>query len=259
MMGTPNERPTVDEGAASPERLGRVVPLRVAAQPPPPLQELVEQSFRIAIGVTALASEVLAEAVARTLGREPFAEGETPGDETARPAAGSARRGAAIRVALEGSVVPAPPRRWSQRRAFFSLPGDPAFVGTAPPGGGGSGSSTPAGATTPRDEKRPRRSCSSVVAVVDAALDRSTSGSLPNASSRPVIDRLDLDRAIARLNIDDRQRDRPGPSERIDVRAIVERVPVDESFPARPRRDRRGGASGGRAPCDIRPSRTGST
>ena len=66
MMSTPNERPAVDEGAASPERLGKVVPLRVAAQPPPPLQELLEQSFRIAIGVTALASEVLAEAVART-------------------------------------------------------------------------------------------------------------------------------------------------------------------------------------------------
>ena len=55
-MGTPSERPTVDEGAASPEPLGKVVPLRVAAQPPPPLEQLVEQSFRIAIGVTALAS-----------------------------------------------------------------------------------------------------------------------------------------------------------------------------------------------------------
>ncbi len=110
-MGTPNERPTVDEGAVSPERLGKVVPLRVAAQPPPPLEQLVEQSFRIAIGVTALASEVLAEAVARTLGREPFAEGEAPRDETTRPASGVPLvTGAAIGVALEGA-------RWGVRAA----------------------------------------------------------------------------------------------------------------------------------------------
>ena len=121
----------MDEGAVSPERLGKVVPLRVAAQPPPPLEQLVEQTFRIAIGMTALASEVLAEAVARTLGREPFAEGEAPGDETARPASGVPLvAGAAIGVALEGA-------KWGARAAttmvrsaelFFSLVTSPEFV-----------------------------------------------------------------------------------------------------------------------------------
>ena len=121
----------MDEGAASPEGLGKVVPLRVAAQPPPPLEQVVEQTFRIAIGMTALASEVLAEAVARTLGREPFAEGEAPGDETARPASGVPLvAGAAIGVALEGA-------KWGARAAttmvrsaelFFSLLTSPGFV-----------------------------------------------------------------------------------------------------------------------------------
>ena len=65
--------------------------------------------------MTALASEVLAEAVARTLGREPFAEGEAPGDETARQATGVPLvAGAAIGIALEGARwALAPPPRWS--------------------------------------------------------------------------------------------------------------------------------------------------
>jgi hypothetical protein len=238
MMGTPNERPTVDEGAASAERLGKVVPLRVAAQPPPPLQELVGQSFRIAIGLTALASDVLAEAVARTLGPEPFAEGETPGDETARPATGVPLvAGAAIGVALEGA-------RWGARAAttmvrsgelLLSLLTSPAFVQEPLRRAG-----ERLGALDARwREQRPGDEDAAasflrlmVPQVVDAALDQIDLNELvaERIELDRVIDRLDLDRAIARLDIDAivSRIDLDRIVERIDVRAIVERVPVDE-------------------------------
>ncbi|HET8525454.1 MAG TPA: hypothetical protein VFM81_02325 [Actinomycetota bacterium] len=228
----------MDEGAASPERLGKVVPLRVAAQPPPPYQELVEQSFRIAIGATALTSEVLAEAVARTLGREPFVEGETPGDETSRPATGVPLvAGAAIGVALEGA-------RWGARAAttmvrsaelFFSLLTSPGFVRQPM-----RRAEERLGALDARwREQRPldEEAAASflrlmVPQVVDAVLDQIDLNELvaERIELDRVIDRLDLDRAIARLNIDAivSRIDLDRIVERIDVRAIVERVPVEE-------------------------------
>ena len=237
-MGTPSERPTVDEGAVSPERFGKVVPLRVAAQPPPPLQELVQQSFRIAIGVTALASEILAEAVARTLGREPFAEGEAPGDETTRSAAGVPLvAGAAIGVALEGA-------RWGARAAttmvrsaelFVSLLTSPGFVQEPLRQAG-----ERLGALDARwREQRPRDEDAAasflrllVPQVVDAALDQIDLNELvaERIELDQVVEGLDLDRVIARLDIDAivNRIDLDRIVERIDVRAIVERVPVDE-------------------------------
>jgi hypothetical protein len=238
MMGTQSERPTVDQGAVSPERLGKVVPLRVAAQPPPPLEQLVEQSFRIAIGVTALASEVLAEAVARTLGREPYAEGEAPRDETARPAAGVPLvAGAAIGAALEGA-------RWGARAAttmvrsaelFFSLLTSPGFVQEPLRRAG-----ERLGALDARwREQRPRDEEAAasflrlmVPQVVDAALDQIDLNELvaERIELDQVIDRLDLDRVIARLDVDAivNRIDIDRILERIDVRAIVDRVPVEE-------------------------------
>ena len=138
-MGTPNERSAVEEGAASPERLGKVVPLRVAAQPSPPLEQLVEQTFSIAIGLTALASEVLAEAVARTLGREPFAEGEAPGRRDVAPCIRRpARRGRGDRRRARGRGAGAPeppPRCIRSAELFFSLVTSPGLrPGAAPPG-----------------------------------------------------------------------------------------------------------------------------
>jgi hypothetical protein len=238
MMGTPNERPTVDEGAASLEPLGKVVPLRVAAQPPPPLEQLVEQSFRIAIGVTALASEVLAEAVARTLGREPFAEGEAPRDETTRPASGVPLvTGAAIGVALEGA-------RWGVRAAttmvrstelFFSLLTSPGFVQEPLRQAADRLGSLDARwrEQRPRDEDAAASFLRLLVPqVVDAALDQIDLNELvaERIDLDQVIDRLDLDRVIARLDIDAivSRIDLDRIVERIDVRAIVERVPVDE-------------------------------
>ncbi len=237
-MGTPNERTTVDESAASPERLGKVVPLRVAAQPPPPLEQLVEQTFRIAIGMTALASEVLAEAVARTLGREPFAEGEAPGDETARPASGVPLvAGAAIGVALEGA-------KWGARAAttmvrsaelFYSLLTSPGFVQEPLR----QASDRLGGFDARWREQRPRDEEAAasflrllVPQVVDAALDQIDLNELvgERIDLDRIIDRLDLDQVIARLDIDAivGRIDLDRILERVDFRAIAERVDVDE-------------------------------
>jgi hypothetical protein len=238
MMGTPNERPTVDQGAASPERLGKVVPLRIAAQPPPPLEQLVEQTFRIAIGMTALASEVLAEAVARTLGREPFAEGEAPGDETTRPASGVPLvAGAAIGVALEGA-------KWGARAAttmvrsaelFFSLLTSPGFVQEPLRQAGDrlGGFDARWREQRPRDEEAAGAFLRLLVPqVVDAALDQIDLNELvaTRVDLDRVIEEIDLDRVLDRLDIDAilNKVDFDRVVERIDVRALVERVPIDE-------------------------------
>ncbi len=249
-MGTPNERLAVDEGAVSPERLGKVVPLRVAAQPPPPLEQLVEQTLRIAIGVTALASEVLAEAVARTLGREPFAEGEAPGDETARPASGVPLvAGAAIGVALEGA-------KWGARAAttmvrsaelFFSLMTSPGFVQEPLRQAGDrlGGFDARWREQRPRDEEAAAAFLRLLVPqVVDAALDQIDLNELvgERIDLDRIIDRLDLDQVIARLDID-------AIVSRIDLDRIIERIDFQaivgtgagrrDRVAARPRRDRR--------------------
>jgi hypothetical protein len=238
MMDTPNERSAVDEGAASLEPLGKVVPLRVAAQPPPPLEQLVEQTLRIAVGLTALASEVLAEAVARTLGREPFAQGEAPGDETARPVSGVPLvAGAAIGVALEAG-------RWGARAAttmyrstelFFSLVTSPAFVREPLQQVGARLEALDARwrDQRPRDEEAAASFLRLLVPqVVDAALDQIDLNELvaERIELDRVIDRLDLDRVIGRLDIDAivGRLDIDRILERIDLRAVVERVPVDE-------------------------------
>jgi len=228
----------MDEGAVSPERLGRVVPLRVAAQPPPPLEQLVEQTLRIAIGMTALASEVLAEAVARTLGREPFAEGEAPGDEAARQATGVPLvAGAAIGIALDGA-------RWGARAAttmvrsaelFFSLVTSPGFVQEPLRQAGARLGDLDARwrEQRPRDEEAAGAFLRLLVPqVVDAALDQIDLNELvaERIELDQVIDRLDLNRVIARLDIDAivNRIDFDRIIERIDVRAVVSRVPVDD-------------------------------
>jgi hypothetical protein len=228
----------VDEGAVSPERFGKVVPLRVAAQPPPPLEQLVEQSFRIAIGMTALASEVIAEAVARTLGREPYAEGEAPHDETARPATGVPLvAGAVIGVALEGA-------RWGARAAttvvrsaelFLSLLTSPGFVQEPLRQAGDRLGALDARwrEQRPRDEEAAASFLRLLVPqIVDAALDQIDLNELvaDRIELDRVVDRLDLDRVIDRLDINAivARIDIDSILERIDVRALAERVPVDE-------------------------------
>jgi hypothetical protein len=238
MMGTPNERPTVDEGIVSPEPLGKVVPLRVAAQPPPPLEQLIEQTFRIAIGMTVLASEVLAEAIARTVGREPFAEGEAPGDEPGRPASGVALvAGAAIGVALEGA-------RWGSRAAttmyrsaglFFSLVTSPAFVQEPLRQTEGRLEALDARwrEQRPRDEEAAASFLRLLIPqVVDATLDQIDLNELvaERVEVDKIVERMDLDGVIARLDLDAivERLDIDRILERIDLRAVVDRVPVDD-------------------------------
>ena len=228
----------MDDSAASPERLGKVVPLRVAAQPPPPLEQLVEQSFSIAIGMTALAIEVLAEAVARTLGREPYAEEEAARDETDRPATGvPLLAGAAIGVALEGA-------RWGARAAttmvrsaelFLSLLTSPGFVQEPLRQAGDRLGALDARwrEQRPRDEEAAASFLRLLVPqIVDAALDQIDLNELvaKRIELDRIVDHLDLDRVIDRLDIDAivARIDIDRILERIDVRALVERVPVDE-------------------------------
>ncbi len=228
----------MEDGATAPQPLGKVVPLRVAAQPPPPLEELLEQSLRIAIGLGALATEVLAEAVSRTLGREPFAEGEPAADEAPHPATGLPLvAGAAIGLGLEVA-------RWSARAAWTAYRSAELFLGLV---------TSPAPVRAPLEEAssrlgwlddrwrkhRPRDEEAAgtflrllIPQVVDATLDQIDLNEL--VAQRVEIDRVvelvDLDHVIARIDLDavvDRI-DIDQIVQRIDLRAIVDRVPVDD-------------------------------
>ena len=119
--GPPNERPTVDQGAASPERLGK----ERGPHPPPPSSRSRRRS-----GSPRSHREALA-LVLPDVGREPFAEGEAPGDETAPPGlrpvplVAGAATGPRSRAR---SGRPRPPRWCGRRGFFFSLlpaPGSP--------------------------------------------------------------------------------------------------------------------------------------
>jgi hypothetical protein len=228
----------MEDGATAPRPLGKVVPLRVAAQPPPPLEQLVEQALRIAIGLGALATEVLAEAVARTLGREPFAEAEPTAEEEPHPATGLPLvAGAAIGLGLEVA-------RWSARAAttayrsaelFFGLMTSPEPV-RAPLE---QASSRFAWLDERWREQRPRdeKAAASflrllIPQVVDATLDQIDLNEL--VADRVEIDRIvemvDLDHVIARIDLDAvvGRIDIDQIVRRIDLGAIVDRVPVDD-------------------------------
>ena len=227
----------MEDGATAPQPLGTVVPLRVAAQPPPPLEQLVEQALRIAIGLGALATEVLAEAVARTLGREPYAEPE-PAEEAPHPATGlPLAAGATIGLGLEVA-------RWGARAAttayrsaelFFGLVTSPEPV-KAPL----ERASSALGRLDDRwREQRPRDEDAAaaflrllIPQVVDATLDQIDLNQL--VAERVEIDRVvelvDVDQVIARIDLDAvvERVDIDAIVRRIDLQAIVDRVPVDD-------------------------------
>jgi hypothetical protein len=237
MMLPPNERRIMEDGATAPHSLGKVVPLRVAAQPPPPLDELVEQAIRIAIGLGALATEVLAEAVARTLGREPF-QAEPTAEETPRAATGLPLvAGAAIGLGLEVA-------RWGARAATTAFRSAELFFGLV---------TSPEPVRAPLEqassrlgwlderwrEQRPRDEEAAasflrllIPQVVDATLDQVDLNEL--VAERVEIDRIvdlvDLDHVIARIDLDAlvERIDIDRIVRRIDLGAIVDRVPVDD-------------------------------
>ena len=228
----------MEDGATAPEPLGKVVPLRVAAQPPPPMEELLEQALRIAIGLGALATEVLAEAVARTLGRESFAEGEAHAEEAPHPATGLPLvTGAAIGVGLEIA-------RWSARAAttayrsaelFFSLVTTPAPVRAPLERTSSSLGSLDARwrDQRPKDEEAAGAFLRLLIPqIVDATLDQIDLNQIvaERVELDRIVERLDLDTVIARIDLDAIVAgiDIDRIVERIDLRAIVDRVPVDD-------------------------------
>jgi hypothetical protein len=237
-MLPPNERPDMEDGATAPQPMGKVVPLRVAAQPPPPLEQLVEQSLRVAIGLSAMATEVLAEAVARTLGREPFDEAGTAGEEGAHAATGlPLLAGAAIGLGLEVA-------RWGARAATTAYRSAELFVGLV---------TSPEPVRAPLEqaasrlgwlderwrEQRPKDEEAAstflrllIPQIVDATLDQIDLNELvaERVELDRIVERLDLDQVIARIDLDEvvRRIDLDRVVERIDLRAIVERIPVDD-------------------------------
>jgi hypothetical protein len=228
----------MEDGATAPQPLGKVVPLRVAAQPPPPLEQLVEQALRIAIGLGALATEVLAEAVARTLGCEPYVEAEPATEESTRPATGvPLLAGAAIGMGLEVA-------RWGARAATTAYRSAELFFGFV---------TSPEPVRVPLEqassafgrldarwrEQRPKDEEAAaaflrllIPQVVDATLDQIDLNQL--VAERVEIDRVvelvDVDQVIARIDLDAvvERVDIDAIVRRIDLQAIVDRVPVDD-------------------------------
>jgi hypothetical protein len=237
-MWLPNERRTMEDGATAPQPMGKVVPLHVAAQPPPPMEQVVGQALRIAIGLGALATEVLAEAVARTLGREPFAEGEAPTEEAPRPATGLPLvTGAAIGLGLGVA-------RWSARAAYTTYRSAELFVGLvtspAPVRGPLERASSALDALDarwrehrPKDEEAAGAFLRLLIAqIAEATLDQIDLNELvaERVDLDRIVERLDLDTVIARIDLDAVVAgiDIDRIVERIDLRAIVDRVPVDD-------------------------------
>ena len=219
-----------DEGA-------RVVPLRTAAPPPPPLTELVAQSIRIAVGIATLATEALVEAVGRTLGPEPDAAAEVEGEE-GPPASGfPLLAGAALGVTVE--MV-----RWGARAAetlgrsaelVFGLAPRPAFVREP--------TERLAGALGALDarwvEQRPRDEEAAtaflhllVPQIVDAVLDQvdlnevvrshvEVDRLIDDVDIGRVVERLDLDKIVARVDLN-------AIVQRLDLNTMVDRISIDE-------------------------------
>ena len=236
MMSPHNEVSRVQEPIRSDEG-ARVVPLRTATPPPPPLTELVAQSIRIAVGIATLATEALVEAVTRTLGPEPDAAAEVAGEE-GPPASGfPLLAGAALGVTV-GMV------RWGARAAetlgrsaelVFGLAPRPAFVREP--------AERVAGALEALDarwvEQRPRDEEAAtaflhllVPQIVDAVLNQvdlnevvrshvEVDRLIDDVDIGRVVERLDLDEIVARLDIN-------AIVQRMDLNAVVDRLSIDE-------------------------------
>lgn len=226
---------------------GKVLPLRVAEQPPSPLEQVVDQAFRIGIGLAVIAYDVVGEAVAGTLGRERPTEEPTPADEESPPASGlPLLAGATIGAALEMG-------RWSTRAAttllrsgelFLSILTGPGFI-RRPLDHVGTGLSALDARWQdhrPRDEEAASTFLRLLIPqVVDATLDQVDLNELvrTRVDADKLVEAVDLDRAVARLDIDvvatrldidaivDRL-DLDQVLQRVDMRMIVDRVPIED-------------------------------
>ena len=210
-----------DEGA-------RVVPLRTAAPPPPPVSELLVQAMRIAVGLAVLSTDALIEAVARTLGSEPDAATEPEAEEAPPPSGLPLLAGAALGVAVETV-------RWGARALGTAGRTAELMLGLAP---------RPAVVRQPVEratgvaegldarwrEQRPRDEDAAAAflqlllpQVVDAVLDQVDLNEL-------IVERVDLERVVARIDLDEvaGRIDLDRIVERLDMHALVQRLPVDE-------------------------------
>jgi len=214
----------VDQHPARDEDASNVVPLRVAGELPLPLEQLVEQAFRIALGLVTISADALADAVAQTLG----GSGPRP-DEPAQGARPSLPllAGAAIGVAVGAA-------RWSARAATTLVRTGEIIVSPVT-------SSVPfrdgmrqLGAELdvldalwrserPRDEQAAEAFVRLLVPqVVDAALDQVDIDRIvaERVDVERVVDRVDLDVVVARIDLDE-------IVARVDLERVVDRIDVD--------------------------------
>jgi hypothetical protein len=215
----------------------RVLPLRTAAPPPPPVTELLAQAMRIAAGLAVLTTDALIEAVGRTLGSEPEAASELE-DEEGPPAAGlPLLAGAAFGVALETV-------RWGARALETMGRTAELMIGLAPrpaivqqpverAAGVAEGLDARWREQRPRDEEAAAAFLQLLVPqVVDAVLDQVDLNELVRERIEVdrVVDRVDLERVVARIDLDEvaGRIDVDRIVERLDMHALVQRLPVDE-------------------------------
>ena len=205
----------------------RVVPLRTAAPPPPPLAELLGQAMRIAVGLAVLATDALIETVGRTLGPEPEAGAELAPEE-APPASGLPLLfGAAVGVTLETI-------RWGARAVetlgrsaelVLGIAPRPAFVREPIERAAGLAETldTRWREQRPRDEEAATAFLQLLVPqIVDAILDQVDLNELVRTRVEldRVVDGVDLGRVVERLDLDE-------IVARLDLNAIVRRVDID--------------------------------
>lgn len=227
----------MEQDAAPREALGEVVPLKVAGRPPTPPEQLIEQAFRIAVGMGVLALGVCAETVSRTLGRD-IGEEEIPSDATVPAASGlPLMAGALIGVAVEAG-------RWSARAAttayrsaelLISLAMGPGIV-QEPLRRAESGLST-LDARWREQRSRDEEAAAAFLRlltpeIVRATLDQVDLNELVEAriDLDRIVDDVDLDRAVRRLDLDAvvERIDIDQILDRVDLAAVADRLPLQE-------------------------------
>jgi hypothetical protein len=219
------------------EQGARIVPLRTAAPPPPPVTELLVQAMRIAVGLAVLSTEALIEAVGRTLGSEPDAASELEPEEEPPPSGLPLVTGAALGVAFETM-------RWGARaletmartaELMLGLSPRPAFVQQPfeRAAGVAEGFDARWREQRPRDEEAATAFLHLLVPqIVDAVLDQVDLNEVVRSHIEVdrLIDDVDIGRVVERLDLDEivGRVDLNAIVQRLDLNAVVDRLSIDE-------------------------------
>lgn len=225
----------MEQVPAPTDRASNVVPLHVAGELPIPLEDLVEQAVRIALGLVTISTEALAQAVAETLGGS-ASRTEEPGEHGGRltlPLLVGAAFGVTVGVA-----------RWAARATTTLVrTGELALsplTTSVPFQDGIRRLSSQLDSQDARwREERPREEAAAeafvrllVPQVVDAALDQVDIDRLvaERVNVEQVIDRVDLNAVVERVDLDAvvERVDIDRILERVDLGAVVQRIPLDE-------------------------------